>query len=66
LKGIEEADEVLRFNIVQGALNDKGNYGTCVLLAVASVVILSLIPVDFCRGSAERAQPPDHSRRGTV
>ena len=28
-KGIDEADEVLRFNIVQGQLNDKGNYGQC-------------------------------------
>lgn len=28
IKGIDEADEVLRFNIVQGSLNDKGNYCT--------------------------------------
>ncbi len=26
MRGIEEADEVLRFNIVQGSLNTKGNY----------------------------------------
>ena len=25
-KGIEEADEMLRFSIVQGRLNDRGNY----------------------------------------
>ena len=27
LKGIDEVDEMLRFNIVQGKLNDRGNYG---------------------------------------
>ena len=27
IKGIEEVDEMLRFNIVQGALNENGNYG---------------------------------------
>jgi len=26
LRGIEEVDEMLRFNIVQGRLNDKGHY----------------------------------------
>lgn len=25
-KGIDEVDEMLRFNIVQGTLNDRGNY----------------------------------------
>jgi hypothetical protein len=29
-KGIEEVDEMLRFNIVQGKLNDRGNFGTSV------------------------------------
>ena len=27
LRGIEEVDEMLRFNIVQGKLNERGNYG---------------------------------------
>jgi intein-encoded DNA endonuclease-like protein len=27
LQGIDEVDEMLRFNIVQGKLNDRGNYG---------------------------------------
>ena len=27
-RGIEEVDEMLRFNIVQGKLNERGNYGT--------------------------------------
>ena len=26
LKGIDEVDEMLRFNIVQGTLNERGNY----------------------------------------
>lgn len=26
-KGIDEVDEMLKFNIVQGQLNNKGNYG---------------------------------------
>lgn len=26
-KGIEEVDEMLRFNIVQGTLNERGNFG---------------------------------------
>ena len=27
LQGIDEVDEMLKFNIVQGKLNDRGNYG---------------------------------------
>jgi len=27
LQGIDEVDEMLKFNIVQGKLNEKGNYG---------------------------------------
>lgn len=27
LRGIEEVDEMLRFNVVQGKLNKNGNYG---------------------------------------
>ena len=27
LRGIEEVDEMLRFNVVQGSLNENGNYG---------------------------------------
>jgi hypothetical protein len=30
--GIDEVDEMLRFNIVQGKLNDKGNYEVIVTL----------------------------------
>ena len=26
-RGIDEVDEMLRFNVVQGALNENGNYG---------------------------------------
>ncbi len=26
-KGIEEVDEMLKFNIVQGTLNNRGNFG---------------------------------------
>ncbi len=26
-RGVEEVDEMLRFNIVQGKLNERGNYG---------------------------------------
>lgn len=26
-RGIEEVDEMLRFNVVQGTLNENGNYG---------------------------------------
>ena len=32
LRGIEEIDEMLRFNVVQGALNEKGNYGKSSIL----------------------------------
>ena len=32
LRGIEEVDEMLRFNVVQGALNEKGNYGKSSIL----------------------------------
>lgn len=28
LQGIDEVDEMLRFHIVQGSLNSRGNYGT--------------------------------------
>lgn len=28
-RGIEEVDEMLRFNVVQGELNANGNYGKC-------------------------------------
>ena len=31
LQGIDEVDEMLRFNIVQGKLNDRGNYGMLLL-----------------------------------
>lgn len=27
LRGIEEVDEMLRFNVVQGELNERGHYG---------------------------------------
>ena len=27
LRGVDEVDEMLRFNVVQGALNENGNYG---------------------------------------
>ena len=27
MRGVEEADEMLRFNIVQGTMNKRGNYG---------------------------------------
>jgi hypothetical protein len=27
IKGINEVDEMLKFNIVQGKLNERGNYG---------------------------------------
>lgn len=27
LRGIDEIDEMLRFNVVQGVLNENGNYG---------------------------------------
>lgn len=27
LRGVEEVDEMLRFNIIQGSLNARGNYG---------------------------------------
>ena len=26
-RGVEEVDEMLRFNVVQGELNENGNYG---------------------------------------
>ena len=28
IRGIEEVDEMLRFNIVQGQMNEAGNFGT--------------------------------------
>jgi hypothetical protein len=27
MRGVEEVDEMLRFNIVQGTMNERGNYG---------------------------------------
>lgn len=27
LRGIEEVDEMIRFNVVQGSINERGNYG---------------------------------------
>lgn len=34
LQGIDEVDEMLKFNIVQGKLNDRGNYGMYIFVLI--------------------------------
>jgi hypothetical protein len=31
LRGIEEVDEMIRFNVVQGSMNQRGNYGETII-----------------------------------
>jgi hypothetical protein len=31
LRGIEEVDEMIRFNVVQGSMNERGNFGETII-----------------------------------
>jgi hypothetical protein len=31
LRGIEEVDEMIQFNVVQGSMNERGNYGETII-----------------------------------
>lgn len=47
-KGIEEANEVMRFNIVQGSLKEDGNYGKCVRLLIMLFLCMKLDNIHMC------------------
>lgn len=49
IRGMADVEEMLGANIVQGKLNDSGNYGTALTPTLEHLLLFIVCNVDNCR-----------------